>query len=105
MAVPQKQKRGGGNSHALHQIKCYQVNLRHSRAATASLMQVVSTVEIGMTFIQELYHYQGRLTGITQGYRTFAYGEGKRRAAIIVQDNKIDALLIAQLSMMQYCWR
>jgi hypothetical protein len=57
-------------------------------------MQLISTEKIGMAFIQEPYHYQGKLTGITQGYRTFAYGEGKGTAAIIVQDNKIDALLI-----------
>jgi len=46
-----------------------------------------------MALIQEPYHYQGKLTGITKGYR-----EGKRRAAIIVQDNTIHAILITQLS-------
>ena len=54
--------------------------------------------QIGMALIQEPYQYQGKITGITKGYRTYAYGEGKRRAAIIIQDNTIDALLITQLS-------
>jgi hypothetical protein len=51
-----------------------------------------------MALIQEPYHYQNSITGITKGYRTFAYGEGKCKAAIIVQDNTIDALMITQLS-------
>ena len=61
-------------------------------------MQLISMDKTGMALIQEPYHYQGRLTGITKGYRTYAYGEGKHRAAIIVQDNTIDALLITQFS-------
>jgi len=65
---------------------------------TANLMQTIPTDKIGMALIQEPYQYQGKLTGITKGYRTFAYGEGKRRAAIIIQDYTIDALLITQLS-------
>jgi hypothetical protein len=51
-----------------------------------------------MALIQEPYLYQGKITGITKGYRTFACGEGKRRAAIILQDKTIDALLIMQQS-------
>ena len=61
-------------------------------------MQLISTDKIGMILIQQPYHYQGKLTGITKGYRKYVYGEGKHRAAIIVQDNTIDALLITQLS-------
>lgn len=98
MAVALKQKRGGSHNPEPNQIKCFQVNLQHSRAATANLMQLMSTDKIGMALIQEPHHYQNKLTGITKGYRTFAYGEGKCRAAIIVQDNTIDALLITQQS-------
>jgi hypothetical protein len=61
-------------------------------------MQMISTYKIGMALIQEPYHYQNKLTGITKGYRKFFNGEGKCRAAIIVQDNTIDALLITQMS-------
>jgi hypothetical protein len=61
-------------------------------------MQMISTDKIGMALIQEPYQYQSKLTGITKGYKTFDYGEGKRRAAIIIQDDTIDAVLIAQLS-------
>jgi hypothetical protein len=58
----------------------------------------ISTDKIGMALIQELYQYHGKITGITKGYITFAYGERKQRAAIIIQENTIDALLITQLS-------
>ena len=61
-------------------------------------MQLISTDKIGMALIQELYHYQGKRTGITKGYRTYAYGKGKHRAAIIVQDKTIDVLVITQIS-------
>jgi len=98
MAVPLKQKRGGYNNQKPQQIKCYQVNVQHSKAATANLMQMIATDKIGMALNQEPYQYQGKLTGITKGYRTFACGEGKRRAAIVIQDNTIDALLITQQS-------
>ena len=98
MAVPLKQKKGGSYNYEPHKIICYQVNLQHSRAATANLIQMISTDNIGMVLIQEPYLYHNKLAGITKGYRTFAYGEGKCRAAIIIQDNTIDALLITQLS-------
>ena len=88
MAVALKQKRGGSHNPEPNQIKCFQVNLQHSRAATANLMQLMSTDKIGMALIQEPHHYQNKLTGITKGYRIFAYGEGKCRAAIKVQYNR-----------------
>ena len=99
MAVPLTQKRGGSNNQISQQIKCYQVNVKHSKAAKANSMQMISTDKIAMALVQEPYQYQGKLTGITKGYRIFVYGEGKRRAAIIIQDNAIDALLITQLSV------
>ena len=66
--------------------------------ATVNLMQLISADKIGMALIQEPYHYQSKLTGITKGYRTNAYGEGKQRAVMKVQDKTIDVLLITQLS-------
>ena len=98
MAIPLKQKGGGSNNQIPQEVICYQVNVQHSKAATANLMQMISTDKLGMPLIQELYQYQGKITGITKGYRKYAYGEGKRRAAIIIQDYTIDALRITQLS-------
>jgi hypothetical protein len=47
MAVPLKQKRGESNNQVPQQIKCYQVNVQHSSAATANLMQMISTEKYG----------------------------------------------------------
>ena len=45
-------------------IKCNQVNLQHSKAATDNLMQIMSTENIEISFIQEPYIYQNRPKGI-----------------------------------------
>jgi hypothetical protein len=97
MAVPLTLKRVECNL-LPQQIKCCQVNVQHSRTATAKIMQLISINKIEMTLIQEPYIYRGKITGITKGYRTSACGEGKRRAAIIIHDKAIGALLITQQS-------
>jgi hypothetical protein len=61
-------------------------------------MQAITTEKIGIALIQEPYLFQGRPVGITNRYRTFTAGEGNSRAAIVVTDTSIDALLITQLS-------
>jgi hypothetical protein len=61
-------------------------------------MQVITTEKIGIALIQEPYLFQGRPLGITKKYRTFIAGEGNSRAAIVISDNTVDALLITQLS-------
>jgi len=38
------------------------------------------------------------MKGITRGYRTYAYGEEKSRAAIIIPDDTIYAIMITQCS-------
>jgi hypothetical protein len=61
-------------------------------------MQIISADRIEIALIQEPYLYQNRLLGITKRYRTFTSGKGKSRAAIVISNNTIDALLITQLS-------
>ena len=72
------------NSH----IKCNQVNLQHSQAATDNLMQLMSTEKTEITLIGEPYIYQNKPKGITSGYRTYTHGEGKSRVAIIITNDK-----------------
>jgi len=48
-----------------HQVRCNQVNLQHSKAATDNLMQVITTEEIGIALIQEPYLFHGRPLWIT----------------------------------------
>jgi hypothetical protein len=61
-------------------------------------MHIISAEKIGISLIQEPYLYQNRPLGIKKTYRTFTSGEGKSRAAIIITNATIDALLITQVS-------
>ena len=49
-----------------------------------------------ISFIQEPYIYQNIPKGISTGYRTYTHGEGKSRAAIIITNDTLDAILITQ---------
>jgi hypothetical protein len=96
MAAPQTKKIEKRNNKEQH-IRCNQVNLQHSKAGTNNLMQVITTEKIGITLIQEPYLSRGRPLVITNRNRTFTAGEGNSRAAIVISDTTIDAL-ITQLS-------
>jgi len=80
------------------QTSCLQINLQHSRSATYNLMAIIETEEPDLLLIQEPYEYQNKSTGMEKKNRVFTAGTGKHRAAIIVVNNKINAILIAQLS-------
>ena len=80
------------------QTRCFQINLQHSRTATYNLMKVIDTEQPDLLFIQEPYEYQNRPVGIDKKYRIFTAGDGKHRAAIIITNNKIDAILITNFS-------
>jgi hypothetical protein len=51
-----------------------------------------------IALIQEPYVYQNLVTGISRKYRIFSMGQGKKRAAIVVNNKLINALLIHQMS-------
>jgi hypothetical protein len=99
MAAPRTQRRKrDAQNHAYYKLKCSQINLHHSRAATDNIMQLLYTERTGIALIQEPYLYQNRPLGIPKGFRIFTAGAGKRRAAIVITDNITDALLISQIS-------
>ena len=79
-------------------IRCIQINLQHSKAATHNLIQTIEEGDMDIVFAQELYTIQNKLVGIPRTYKTFISGRGKTRAAIILINDKIDAILINQLS-------
>jgi hypothetical protein len=79
-------------------IKCMQINLQHSKPATANLIKIVTEDEIDIIFIQEPYTIQDKVIGITTKYTTFTSGEGRARAAIVETNKEIDAMLIRQLT-------
>jgi hypothetical protein len=49
-------------------------------------------------FIQEPYLYKNRMVGIKNPNRNYISHEDKSRAAIIITNNKIDAVLLKQMS-------
>jgi hypothetical protein len=61
-------------------------------------MKVIDTEQPDLLFIQEPCEYQSRLVGIDKKYRIFTAGDGEYRAAIIITNNKIDAIFITNFS-------
>jgi hypothetical protein len=62
-------------------------------------MQVIATENIYITLVQEPYLHQEEIKGVPRKYRTYSYGRGgRRRAAIILANNDIGAILITQYS-------
>ena len=79
-------------------IKCIQLNLRHSRAATSNLMKVIDENDTDILFIQKPYTIQNKLIGIPTKYKLYTAGEGRHRSAVVVTNNQLDATLLLQLS-------
>jgi hypothetical protein len=80
------------------QIKCLQINLQHSRVATANLMKIIEEDSTDILCTQEPYTIQNKIAGIPKKFKIFTSGEGRNRAAIVVTNNQIDTLLVKQLS-------
>jgi hypothetical protein len=57
-------------------IKCLQINLQRSRAATANLTKIFTDDEIDIIFIQDPYTVQAKVMGITKN--TQFYGKGSQ---------------------------
>ena len=71
--------------------------MQHSRAATDSLMYLTREDQTDILLVQEPYLIKKKTAGITRPHRTYASNEDKTRAAIIIANDDIDALLIKQL--------
>jgi exonuclease III len=80
------------------EIRCAQINLQHSRVATANLMKYTADNKVDIICIQEPYILQGRTVGIDAHYNIFTAGEDHSRAAVIITNREMDATLITQLS-------
>ena len=61
------------------------------------MIKIIEKEEPDVIFVQEPYEHQNRPVGIEK-YRIFTAGNGKHRAAIVIPNNKIDAMLITQIS-------
>ena len=79
-------------------LRCIQINLKHSKAATDNFNQLTKEANIDIAFIQEPYNYQNQVKGIPRNYKLFTGSTDRKRAAVVVTNKKIDAILINQLS-------
>lgn len=80
---------------SLHYI---QINLQHSRTATSNLIQLINELNIDLVFVQEPYLINNKLAGIPKKFKTFTYGNDRKRAAVIVNNCEVDVIMINQLS-------
>jgi len=62
------------------------------------MMKTIEKEEPDLIFVQEPYEFQNIPVGIEKKCRIFTAGNGKHRAAIVIPNNKIDAMLITQTS-------
>ena len=64
---------------------------------TDNLMNLIQQDHTDIVFIQEPYLLQNKTAGITRTHRTYISTEDRSRAAIIITNENIDAVLINQL--------
>jgi hypothetical protein len=79
-------------------IKCVQLNTQHSRVAVSNLTQIIIKYNIDIAYVQEPYTIHNIVAGFPKGFRIFAHGGGRKRAAIVVNNNEIDVTSITQVS-------
>jgi urate oxidase len=79
-------------------IKFFQLNLQHSRVATDNLVKPIAEQGTDYSFYKS--HIQCKINSLVSVKdKIFTHGESRTRAAIVVNNNQIDTLLIKQLSV------
>ena len=79
-------------------LKCIQLNLHHSRLATDNLTKIIEEENTDILYLQETYEIRNKIAGIPRRLKIFTAGVGKHRAAIVVNNEHLDTILIKQLS-------
>ena len=79
-------------------LSCLQLNVQHKKEATSNLVQLMSELQIDIAFVQEPYTIRNNLAAIPSSLRIFASGNNRKRAALLVNNKRIDVILIKQLS-------
>ena len=80
------------------EIKFIQINLQHSRTATSNLMQIIHENIPDIVLIQEPHIIGNKIIGIPRNYQLFKYGNSKIRAAVLIANKQIDAIMVRHLS-------
>ena len=94
--VTAKQRSGRGKLKS--KINCVQINLQHSRLATDNLRKMKEDEGTYILCIQEPYTIGSKLVGLPRSYKALAAREGRKLAAIIINNKNIYTILINQLS-------
>jgi len=79
-------------------IDCLEINLIHSKAATYNLQKIMEEEGTDIVCIQETYTIGSKVMAIPRTYSVYATGAGRKRAAVLIKNKTIDAILINQLS-------
>jgi hypothetical protein len=66
--------------------------------ATDNLLKIIEEDGTDILCIQEPYTIGNKIVGLPRSYKVFASGEGRKRAAIVINNKQIDTILITQLS-------
>jgi len=79
-------------------IKCMQINLHNSRTASEKIKNLFEQDRSDIIFTQKPFLYNRKIPGISPKNIIYTSHEGKSRAAIVINNRNIDAVLITQLS-------
>jgi hypothetical protein len=75
-----------------------QINLQHSRLATDNLLKILEEEDTDIICIQKPYNIGNKIGGIPLSHTVLTSGEGKKRAAIVINNKHIYSIIITQLS-------
>jgi len=79
-------------------VNCFQINLQHSRTTTSNLVQLINQHNVDITCIQEPYSVNHKLAGLSRSHKVYTSGDGRKRTAIVINNDQLNFTLISQLS-------
>jgi len=79
-------------------VNCFQINLQHLRTATSNLVQLINQHNVDITYIQEPYTINNKLARLPRSHKVYKSGDGRKRTAIVINNDQLDVTLITQLS-------
>ena len=82
----------------MENINCFQINLQHSTTATSNLWQLINQHNVDITCVQEPYTINNKLAGLPKFHRVYTFGDGRKRTAIVINNDLLDATVITKLS-------
>jgi hypothetical protein len=72
--------------------------LQRSRLAADNLLKIIEEDSTDILCIQKPYTIHNKIVDLSKQYKTFTTGEERIRAAIVLNNNLVDTILITQLS-------